>query len=202
VKSRLTGRTVLLPTDDRNEYAALLADIQKDLKPVGSMECELVQIVVDCFWRLRRIQELEHALYTHGEAQFAEAFAGEPEENRRSLIVLETHLTYQKELRNLHIQEARIDRKRTKARAELSQLQAERLSPQEDIVLSESDVFSSDAELFAAVDASHIPPSIASALAKRQAAQENGFVFSNSNAIARSEYSAACVDPLIEPKAA
>ena len=75
VKSALTGRSVLLPSDDRDQYAALLAEFQQGLKPVGQFECELVQIIVDCYWRLRRIQELEYTFYIHGQRQFEEAFA-------------------------------------------------------------------------------------------------------------------------------
>ena len=69
VKSALTGRTVLLPTDDGEEYAALIADFQSEFNPVGQLERELVQIIVDCYWRLRRIQELEYAFYAQGERQ-------------------------------------------------------------------------------------------------------------------------------------
>jgi len=127
VKSALTGRTVLLPTDDRNEYERFLTGLQQQLKPEGQLECELVQIIVDCHWRLRRIQELEFALYAHGQEQFESLFEDCPESERRSRILLQTHLTYEKQFRNLHLQEARIDRKRAKAVSELQDLQAVRL---------------------------------------------------------------------------
>jgi hypothetical protein len=182
VKSALTGRTVLLPTDDREEYAALIASFQNEFSPVGQLESELVQIVVDCYWRLRRIQELEYALYAHGERQFAEAFADEPAETRRSMTMLQTHLIYQKELRNLHIQESRIDRKRTRAMAELKELQASRQSSQDPVAAAEAEAFASEAEFFRALDAGYIPPSIAENYAKlQQRDRENGFVFSNTD---------------------
>ena len=184
VTSALTGRTVLLPTDDAAEYARFLAAFQHDLKPLGQMESELVQIVADCHWRLRRIQELEYALYLHGERQFADALAHEPAENRHSMLVLQTHLTYQKELRNLHIQEARIDRKRAKALTELAQLQAKRTAtdqaaPQPEETDSAAAPFASEAEFFAALDAGYVPPRFAPYLNASQPAAENGFVFSN-----------------------
>jgi hypothetical protein len=160
VKSALTGRTVLLPTDDRDEYARFLANFQKELKPVGQLECELVQIIVDCHWRLRRIQELEFALYAHGHDQFEPAFQDCPESERRSRILLQTHLTYEKQFRNLHIQEARIDRKRAKALAELQHLQAERAADNEP-----------QAEPFEVAQA--VSPAVPSPTA------QNGFVFSN-----------------------
>jgi hypothetical protein len=170
VKSALTGRTVLLPTDDRDEYARFLAAFQQQLKPVGQVECELVQIIVDCHWRLRRIQELEYALYAHGHEQFESVFQDCPESECGSRILLQTHLTYEKQFRNLHIQEARIDRKRAKAVAELQRLQAER-EPAEEPSIHDLP----DSEAFALLDAGYVPPHLASAFAA-----QNGFVFSNS----------------------
>ncbi|HEX4750044.1 MAG TPA: hypothetical protein VH302_10930 [Bryobacteraceae bacterium] len=181
VKSALTGRTVLLPTDDREEYAALITEFQNEFSPVGQFECELVQIVVDCHWRLRRIQELEYALYAHGERQFAEAFADEPMETRHSMIVLQTHLTYQKELRNLHIQESRIDRKRVKALAELKEVQAQR-QPASEYVSAYDNV--TEEEGLAMFAAGYIPPEIAENLARMEAREAIGFDFSNAAASA------------------
>ncbi|MBV8897083.1 MAG: hypothetical protein JO051_11270 [Acidobacteriaceae bacterium] len=187
VKSALTGRTVLLPTDDVEEYAAFLAEFQADLRPVGQRESELVQIIVDCHWRLRRIQELEYALYTHGQRQFEAAFADEPEPDRRSMIILQTHLTYQKDLRNLHIQEARIDRKRAKAIAEFDLLQSER-NVSESAADEPADApFASEAEFFRALDAGYIPPNLAARLAQTKQLDENGFDFSNAEEPASDE---------------
>ena len=132
VKSALTGRTVLLPTDDAAEYTNFLTDFQADLKPVGQAERELVQVIADCFWRLRRIQALEFALYAHGHEQFEGAFQDYPEQDRYSKILLQTNLTYEKQFRNYQIQEARLDRKRINAMAELKQLQAERTAREEE----------------------------------------------------------------------
>jgi hypothetical protein len=131
VKSGLTGRTVLLPSADVDEYAAFLAAFQHDLAPVGQTECELVQSIADCHWRLRRIRALEFALYAHGHSQFEEMFADQPEEVRYNMILLQTDMTYQKQFRNYQIQEARLHRRRDKDMAELLRLQAERKSNQE-----------------------------------------------------------------------
>jgi hypothetical protein len=183
LKSGLTGRTVLLPTDDVEEYTAFLEEFQQDLQPVGKMECELVQIVVDCYWRLRRIQELEEAFYARGQEQFdeqiEEKFADKLPAIRRSMIVLETHLAYQKELRNLHIQEARIGRTRRKALDELKQLQSDR-QPASESTSAYDHV--SEAEGLALFAAGYIPPSIAENYAKlQQRDRENGFEFSSAS---------------------
>ena len=120
--------------------------------------------------RLRRIQELEYALYAHGHEPFEPAFQDCPESERRSRILLQTHLTYEKQFRNLHIQEARIDRKRAKAVAELQELQAQRESDNAEPSIHDLP----DSEAFALLDAGYVPPHLASALGT-----QNGFVFSN-----------------------
>jgi len=128
VKTALTGRTVLLPTDDANEYSQFVAGFIKDLQPAGTAECELVQNIADAFWRLRRIRALEFAVYAHGHAQFKDEFNDYPEDVRPHMIALQTDMVYDKQLRNYHRQEARIDRQRNKDMAELRRLQQERSS--------------------------------------------------------------------------
>ena len=55
----LTGRTVLLPSDDLERYAAFCESFKRDLKPVGPLEESLVQNIADSQWRLERIAALE-----------------------------------------------------------------------------------------------------------------------------------------------
>ena len=105
----------------------------------------------------------------HGHDQFESVFQDCPESERRSRILLQTHLTYEKQFRNLHIQEARIDRKRAKAVIELQRLQAEREPAQEK---SFDDL--PDSEALALMDAGYVPPEITAAIAA-----QNGSVFSN-----------------------
>ncbi|HZS54814.1 MAG TPA: hypothetical protein VFA65_10455, partial [Bryobacteraceae bacterium] len=186
------------------EYARFLAGFQNDFKPSGQVECELVQVIVDCFWRQRRIQALEFALYSHGHEQFEDTFNDLPEAHRYNRIVLQTHMTYEKQFRNFQIQEARLDRKRAKAMAELERLQAERKANEQP-----SETQMSDDEFFAALDAGYVPPSIAAQLAKNKSVKENcglalpgqlgnGFVFSNSQ-VQPSQNEISPVQELVEP---
>ena len=66
VKTGLTGRTVLLPSDDADAYRQHLAAYENEFKPVGLRECELVQSLADIQWRLQRIPGLEMAIYARG----------------------------------------------------------------------------------------------------------------------------------------
>jgi len=65
-----------------------------------------------------------------GREEFAELFADRDPALRSSLIELHTLLTYEKQLRNLNIQEARLRRQREKDIAELRDQQRERATRQ------------------------------------------------------------------------
>ena len=126
VKTGLTGRTVLLPTDDAEAYRQHLAAYEKQHKPATPRESELVQSLADTQWRLTRIPALESALYARGRYESAEMFSNLPPTERVALIDLETHLRYEKQLRNLQLQESRLHRRYTLDLAELRRLQADR----------------------------------------------------------------------------
>ena len=126
VKTALTGRTVLLPTDDADEYERHLRSYEKDLQPLGARELALVQSLADTDWRLHRIPLLEMALFAEGHSQFAEHFADRDPAERPALIELHTFLTYEKQIRNLQLQEGRLHGRREKDAAELRKVQQER----------------------------------------------------------------------------
>jgi hypothetical protein len=126
IKTGLTGRTVLLPSDDAAPYQALLVEYQKLLQPVGVEERALVQSIVDCRWRLDRIPGLEMALLV---LIRNECIARDPIYNaaaRAILTEMEIRRKHDKEFRNLQIQEARLARRREKEMAELLRLQKDR----------------------------------------------------------------------------
>jgi hypothetical protein len=127
VKTGLTGRTVLLPTDDAAVYEAHVQRFLTELAPVGTREHELVQSLADNSWRTERIFSLEMTIFARGRSQFAAQFEHEDPSVRTGLIELETFLVYEKQLRNLNIQEARLRRQREKDTAELRKLQEERV---------------------------------------------------------------------------
>jgi hypothetical protein len=134
VKTALTGVTVLLPTDDAAEYQSHIARYEKEFRPVGIEESELVQSLADISWRLRRIPGLEMAIYARGSIIYADQFAEEDPNVRRGLIELQTHLVYEKQLRNLQLQEARLVRRREKETAELRRLQEERKQREQETI--------------------------------------------------------------------
>jgi hypothetical protein len=126
VKTALTGRTVLLPADDAAAYECHIQSFADDYSPVGLREANLVQSIADTWWRLKRIPSLESALFALGYVEFAGCFDEHDASLRPSLIEAQTFLKYEKQLRNLQLQEARLFRRYEKDRAELRQLQQER----------------------------------------------------------------------------
>jgi len=126
IKTGLTGRTVLLPSEDAAPYQALLREYEKLLQPVGVEERALVQSLVDCRWRLDRIPGLEMALFVLIRNEW---IARDPKYNNPVTAILtemEIRRQHEKEFRNLQIQEARLARRREKEMAELLRLQKER----------------------------------------------------------------------------
>jgi hypothetical protein len=127
VKTALTGRTVLLPTDDAVAYEEHVADFFKELRPMNTRESALVQLLADNAWRLDRVFALEMGIYALGRTQFADHFSAEDPALQPNLIEVHTFLTYEKQLRNLQLQFARLCRQREKDTAELNQLQQDRI---------------------------------------------------------------------------
>ncbi len=62
----LTSHLVVLPTEDPEQYQQHLASFQRDLRPLGADEQNLVQILADTSWRLHRVAALEANLLTTG----------------------------------------------------------------------------------------------------------------------------------------
>jgi hypothetical protein len=126
LKTGLTGRTVLLPSEDAELYEAHLAEFKKRFEPVGEEETALVQSLADTAWRLARIPGLETGIFALGRIEFADLFPDEEPARRNHLIDSKTLLVYNRQLNNLSVQENRLWRQREKDTAALRQLQEAR----------------------------------------------------------------------------
>jgi hypothetical protein len=127
LKTGLTGRTVLLPSDDVAAYQAHVERIAQQFAPETDQERRLCQSLADGLWRLDRIPALEAGIYAIGRRELAAHFADESDEAvRRAMLEAQVLLTYRRDLTNLSIQEARLRRQCEKDEAELKRLLAER----------------------------------------------------------------------------
>lgn len=106
----LTGRTVLLPSDDAQVYSDHIASFIGRYNPCTPEEKELVQELAQTKWRLLRVPELEADLYALGTVTFAGMFEDQPEEIRPGLIRAHTSVVYGKRFDNLYLQESRLGR--------------------------------------------------------------------------------------------
>jgi len=138
VKTGLTGRTVLLPSEDAAAYQAHIDRAFAQLAPATDEERGLAQAIADTDWRLLRIPSLELGIYAIGRRELSDQFADEEDEaTRKSLIDSQIFMTHGRHLRALSTQEARLRRQREADRAELEAKQTER-KRLESIALSEA----------------------------------------------------------------
>jgi hypothetical protein len=126
LKHGLTGNTVLLDSDDATEYQSRLDYYTGLYQPESFEERRLVQAIHDATWRLDRVTNLESTIYAKGRIELSDCFEEIEPALRKSFIQFETSQRYAKDLRNLALQESRIQRQRAKDLAALKELQAER----------------------------------------------------------------------------
>jgi len=127
LKTGLTGRTILLPTDDVGAYENFVEILKRKYQPGDAYEKHLVQSIADTEWRLLRIPTLESGYYALGRHELAAECAHESNDQVRA-VMLEALIdrTYKKDLRNLALQERRLRAQLAKFVAELTELQEER----------------------------------------------------------------------------
>jgi hypothetical protein len=120
----LSGQTVLMPWEDRQEYDSFCRRFLEDLAPVGFEQTQLAQTVADCQWRLNRASAYESAIYHY------HAFLGHygiqdndavEDEIAKARLAEQT----EKHLLNISLYESRLQRKMMNARKALKELQSE-----------------------------------------------------------------------------
>jgi len=111
VKTGLTSRTVLLPSDDAVIYQKHLDRFFAEHCPITDTEKDLVQSIADTNWRLLRIAPLEASIYAIGRETCANHPQLEQEKDpvkREGLLLGVIFLAYRKELNNIALQERRL----------------------------------------------------------------------------------------------
>jgi len=127
VKTGLTGRTVVLPTDDIHAYYDHLDRHFLKYSPATDDEKSLTQTIADTEWRLLRIAPLESGIFAVGRRKLADLFPEEKDPaNRQALIDTEIFMVFRKDFSNLALQERRLRNQRNADVAQLTQLQKDR----------------------------------------------------------------------------
>jgi len=104
----LTGRTVLLPSEDPAEFDRHLQGFLKEFDPRGSSEDQLIEIIAAASWRIKRIAALEAKVLSHDTETPADIY-----QQTRALA-------------NLSLYEQRLARQVAKASKDLRELQSNR----------------------------------------------------------------------------
>ena len=123
LRNALTGQTVLLPTDDAVAYQAFIDSIYQQWSPVDDQEKRLTQLIADTEWRIHRVAALEANIFAVGRIeQPLEAFS-----ESEGVLHAKLHLVYEKQLKNLALQERRLFNQHKNLTAKLEQLQTDRI---------------------------------------------------------------------------
>lgn len=72
LKDGLTGKQIVLPNENPDEFEAFRIDLLNDLNPLGALEATLAEKIVADAWRLRRVALLESAIYARGHFEYLE----------------------------------------------------------------------------------------------------------------------------------
>jgi hypothetical protein len=130
IKTGLTGRTIVLPTDDVAAYEKFVDLMHRRHAPEDDYEKHLVQTIADTEWRLLRIPTLEAAFLALGRNELAvcSSESDAPIDPQTHALTLEAVIVraYKKDFNNLHVQERRLRSQLEKHVAELKQLQEQR----------------------------------------------------------------------------
>ncbi len=120
----LTGRMVVLPSEDLDRYRTHVNTLTASLKPQGPEEIQLASLIADDYWRLQRIHAIEDGIFA---MQFAEGpqLASDPRVHA-TLNQAQAFLDHSRELERLALYEQRIQRAIKTATARLESLQADR----------------------------------------------------------------------------
>jgi hypothetical protein len=130
LKHGLTSSRVVLPHESQEDFDYLEADIAKHFNPAGELERELVHEMAAARWRLRRIEEMEAALFQKFFRDQQEALGAEadPIAIRQAAYV---ELAESKSFRILSRHQSQLRRSYEKAWQELKALKQQRRENEE-----------------------------------------------------------------------
>jgi hypothetical protein len=124
----LCSQAALLPSEDPIVYQAFIESIFAQWSPATDQENRLTEVIGTTEWRLRRIPGLEAGIYAVGLLENNNLFLDEPDSIKRDRNVQsKLYLLYEKQLKNLSLQERRLRSQHKADVTELKQLQQDRI---------------------------------------------------------------------------
>jgi len=122
----LTGRIVVLPTEDMEVYKAFSRELVDSLNPETPMERQLAQTIADTQWRLNRARTYEDGMIALGHFEDEGNFDAASPEIHAALTAAKVFRERSKDFVNLSLYEQRLSRNQKEAFRQLRELQAER----------------------------------------------------------------------------
>ena len=122
----LTGRVVVLPSEDMEAYKIFSKELVDSLNPETPMERQLAQTVADTQWRLNRARSFEDGMLALGSFEEAGNFDAASPEIHSALTAAKVFREHSKDFVNLSLYEQRLSRAHKEAFSQLRELQAER----------------------------------------------------------------------------
>ncbi len=122
----LTGRIVVLPSEDINIYQAFCKELMADLAPETPVERQYAQTFCDTQWRLNRARSLEDSMLALGHFEGATVPGIDHPEIQAALTAAKVFRNDSKSFMNLTLYEQRLQRTQKEALRQLQELQAKR----------------------------------------------------------------------------
>jgi hypothetical protein len=126
----LTGRVVVLPSEDLNVYRAFCQDLMADLAPETALERQYAQTFCDTQWRLNRARSYEDNMLALGHFELADSLHAEDPQILAAMTAAKTFRENSKAFVNLSLYEQRLARQQKEALRQLQELQAQRKASQ------------------------------------------------------------------------
>src|ERR1700722_12452744 len=124
----LTGRIVVLPSEDLSVYQAFCKELMADLAPETPVERQYAQTFCDTQWRLNRARSIEDGILSLGHSENAGNIeAGHPEIHA-ALTAARVFREDSKAFVNLSLYEQRLRRTLKESLRQLQELQANRIA--------------------------------------------------------------------------
>jgi hypothetical protein len=122
----LTGRVVVLPTEDMNIYRAFCKELMADLAPDTPLERQYAQTFCDTQWRLNRARSYEDSMLALGHFEHADSLAVDDPRILAALTAAKVFRENSKAFVNLSLYEQRLQRAQKEALRQLDELQSKR----------------------------------------------------------------------------
>jgi hypothetical protein len=122
----LTGRVVVLPSEDMNVYRAFCKELMTELAPETPLERQYAQTFCDTQWRLNRARSYEDSMLALGHFEHADSLGAQDPQTLAALTAAKVFRDISKAFVNLSLYEQRLGRQQKEALRQLEELQAKR----------------------------------------------------------------------------